>query len=69
MFPWENLGPSDRDRHMHYAFLEPIMLCSIKFQCCFHYAHTTIPIMPALYALKKPPSHHLAHAVLSTINV
>ena len=35
-----------RDRHI-MLFLEPIMLCSSS-QFCSHYAHATIPIMPAL---------------------
>ena len=45
-----------RDRHI-MLFLEPIMLCS-NSQFCFHYAHATIPIMPALCSnlIQKPPS-------------
>ena len=44
-----------RDRHI-MLFLEPIMLCSSS-QFCFHYAHATIPIMPALCSNLKDSAH------------
>ena len=37
-------------------FLEPIMLCSSS-QFCSHYAHATIPIMPALCSNLKDSAH------------
>ena len=44
-----------RDRHI-MLFLEPIMLCSSS-QFCSHYAHTTIPSMPALCSNLKDSAH------------